>query len=228
MKFSEGAKEIFGALAKLRGKVVQPQKTEVNPFFKSKYAPLESIVKAIDDAEPWEHGLYWSHNISNDEQGRSGAQVVITHESGEYIIYDWYWATPTKRDPHGEGSALTYAKRFTLSSAFGLAPDEDDDGNHATRPPQQAPPQQRQAPVDPAMEGKQNFLADKSAHFMKEYGVDKKTLYKELGKRLSTPSPINLPLADLVQTLNFWEKDLKAQKRAEESEGGAPEEVEFF
>jgi len=37
-----------------------------------------------------------------------------------------------KQDPQGYGSALTYARRYSLMAACGIAP-EDDDGNAATR-----------------------------------------------------------------------------------------------
>lgn len=236
MKLSESTKNIFKALSQFRSELKQPKKDANNPQFRSKYVPLESVTDVIDQTAP-KHGLAYFQNLSNEGEDKVGVQTVITHESGEYIIFDWIYlnARPFikgggRGEPtaHSQGSAISFARRYSLSGAFGIASDVDDDGNHATRPPQQAPPQQRQAPVDPAMEGKQNFLADKSAYFAQEYGVDKKTLYKELGDRLGTPRPIDLPLADLVQALKDWDKELKAQKKAEESEDGAAEEVDFF
>jgi hypothetical protein len=58
-------------------------------------------------------------------------ETVFVHESGEVIDCGLLHVPASKQDPQGYGSALTYARRYSLLAATGLAP-EDDDGNHAT------------------------------------------------------------------------------------------------
>ncbi len=48
--------------------------------------------------------------------------------------------------PHDVGSYMTYARRYSLSAAFGLASDEDDDGNHANNTTEQMNRQQQNTP----------------------------------------------------------------------------------
>ena len=48
------------------------------------------------------------------------------------MLYGPLTLAPTKRDPQGQGSAITYAKRYQLASAFGISSDIDDDGNAGT------------------------------------------------------------------------------------------------
>ena len=130
MQHSESVKEIFGALSKFRAQVKQPQKTASNPYFNSKYVTLEGVMQAIDAALPGT-GLAYSQLV---EDGADGASVatLVTHSSGEWMLYGPLTLAPTKRDPQGQGSAITYAKRYQLASAFGISSDVDDDGNAGT------------------------------------------------------------------------------------------------
>lgn len=130
MQHSESVKELFGALSKFRAQVKQPAKTAKNPYFNSKYVTLEGVMQAIDAALPGT-GLAYSQLV---EDGADGASVatLVTHSSGEWMLYGPLTLAPTKRDPQGQGSAITYAKRYQLASAFGISSDVDDDGNAGT------------------------------------------------------------------------------------------------
>ena len=81
---------------------------------------------------------------------RDGITVVETYlihgESGEYLGCE-YPVVPSKADPQGLGSALTYARRYSLCSLLGIAADDDDDGNAASQPPRQ---EQRRSEARPA------------------------------------------------------------------------------
>jgi hypothetical protein len=59
-------------------------------------------------------------------------ETVFLHESGELIECGILHVPAAKLDPQGYGSALTYARRYSLMAACGIAP-EDDDGNSASR-----------------------------------------------------------------------------------------------
>ncbi|AAL77543.1 hypothetical protein [Lactobacillus phage LL-H] len=130
MQHSDSIKEIFGALSKFRAQVKQPAKTANNPYFNSKYVTLEGVMQAIDAALPGT-GLAYSQLVENGDNGAS-VSTLITHSSGEWMIVGPLTLNPTKRDPQGQGSAITYAKRYQLASAFGISSDIDDDGNAGT------------------------------------------------------------------------------------------------
>lgn len=130
MMKSDSIKEIFGAFAKFRAQVKQPAKKADNPYFNSKYVSLEGVMQAIDAALPGT-GLAYSQLVENCENGVS-VSTLITHSSGEWMMVGPLTLAPTKRDPQGYGSAITYAKRYQLSAAFGISSDVDDDGNAGT------------------------------------------------------------------------------------------------
>ena len=62
-------------------------------------------------------------------------ETVFVHESGETLECGILHVPAAKQDPQGYGSALTYARRYSLMAAAGIAP-EDDDGNSASRRPE--------------------------------------------------------------------------------------------
>ncbi|KSU21235.1 Phage-associated recombinase [Lactococcus lactis subsp. lactis] len=134
MEKSESVKELFVALTKFRKSLKQPLKDAQNPFFKKNYVPLENVVETIDKAIV-DTGLSYLQEISENR-----VNTIITHESGQYLIIGGSEVKPVKPDPQALGSAITYAKRYSLCCAFGITSDEDDDGNAASggKPQQQA------------------------------------------------------------------------------------------
>jgi hypothetical protein len=127
MTKSESIKEIAGALITFHLKVENIKKDSTNPFFKSKYASLSNILDAISTPLE-ESGLSFSQLPTGD----SGLTTILMHsKSGEYLQAD-YTMKPSKDDPQGRGSAITYQRRYALSAILGLNIDEDDDANHAT------------------------------------------------------------------------------------------------
>lgn len=137
MKLSDERKNIFKALTNFRKDFKQPSKDADNPFFKSKYVPLESVVQSIDKVVP-KHGLAYVQSTITNDQGQAGVITLITHESGEFIELDPLFLRADKQTAQGMGSAITYARRYSLSSAFGVASDVDDDGNEASQPAKQS------------------------------------------------------------------------------------------
>lgn len=107
-------------------------KDSTNPHFRSAYADLLSVWRAANPAL-----------VANDiavsqlcEPSEDGAVVSVTtilmHKSGQWIS-GTVTMRPTKADPQGIGSAITYARRYALAAAVGVCP-EDDDGNAASAP----------------------------------------------------------------------------------------------
>lgn len=131
MNKSESITELNKALANFHKEVKQPMKDANNPFFKSKYVPLENVVEAIDDVAP-KFGLTYSQYPVTTDDGKVGISTVLLHESGEFIEYPPATTKPDKNTPQGVGSALTYMRRYSLSAVFGITSDQDDDGNEAS------------------------------------------------------------------------------------------------
>lgn len=131
MERSDSIIEISKALAKFQSEVKQPLKDADNPFFKSKYVPLESVVESITDIAP-NHGLSFVQWALNDEQGRVGVATMVMHESGEFLEFDPVFMDAEKKTPQGAGSLITYLKRYSLSAVFGITSDQDDDANESS------------------------------------------------------------------------------------------------
>ena len=111
-------------------------KTSNNPFFKSKYADLSVVVEAIIDALH-SNGIALLQNCHESDSGVI-VETIFLHESGEQISCGKLHVPAAKNDPQGYGSALTYARRYSLMAACGIAP-EDDDGNAAKAPKKPIP-----------------------------------------------------------------------------------------
>lgn len=131
MNKSESIVEISKAMAEFQKELIQPLKDADNPFFKSKYVPLESVVEAIMNVAP-NHGLSFTQWPLNDDGGQVGVATILMHTSGEYIEYDPVFMQADKQTPQGYGALITYIKRYTLSAIFGITSDQDDDGNQAS------------------------------------------------------------------------------------------------
>lgn len=131
MNKSESIVEISKALSGFQSEVKQPFKDADNPFFKSKYVPLESVVESINNIAP-KHGLSFVQWALNDEGGRVGVATMLLHTSGEFIEFDPVFMNADKNTPQGAGALITYLKRYTLSAVFGITSDKDDDGNDAS------------------------------------------------------------------------------------------------
>lgn len=119
-------------MTEFQKEVKQPFKDADNPFFKSKYVPLESVVEAITDIAP-NHGISFTQWPLNDENGQVGVSTILMHTSGEYIEYDPVFMKAEKQTPQGYGALITYIKRYTLSAIFGITSDQDDDGNQSSQ-----------------------------------------------------------------------------------------------
>lgn len=178
MQTSEKIGNIAAALCQFQGTVSNPKKDSVNPHFRSKYADLDAIITAIRPAL-LETGLSFIQNQVRDEQGNIGVYTMILHKSGEFFQLDPVYVTLDKKTAQGIGSALTYAKRYSLSMAFGIAADEDDDANSITPPPNQ--PQRTQNKPQPQTKQKPEQQTPQQV---------------EQPKPQSTPKQANLSLVD--------------------------------
>lgn len=123
-------KQIAAALVKAQKSFGPALKTSTNPHFKSRYADLAACVEAVIEGLN-SAGIMLMQQCHEAESGVI-VETVFVHESGETMSAGKLHVPAAKQDPQGYGSALTYARRYSLMAACGIAP-EDDDGNAATK-----------------------------------------------------------------------------------------------
>ena len=123
-------KEVHAAFVKAQREFSPLLKTAVNPHFKSRFAKLEDCIEAVIDALN-ANGIALMQKMHPSENGVA-IETIFVHESGESMANGILHVPASKQDPQGYGSALTYARRYSLMAACGIAP-EDDDGNAASR-----------------------------------------------------------------------------------------------
>jgi hypothetical protein len=125
-------KNIASALVRAQRGFAPALKTSTNPHFRSKYVDLAGCIEAVVDALNGA-GIALIQRTSEDNTGVT-VETVFIHESGEMMECGKLHVPAAKQDPQGYGSALTYARRYSLMAAAGIAP-EDDDGNAASKTP---------------------------------------------------------------------------------------------
>lgn len=126
---SENINELAAALAKAQGEYTPALKDSANPFFKSKYANLCSIVKACQEPLS-KNSLSISQATNKDESGTWVLTTTLMHSSGQWLKSQTPIIT-IKPDIQSFGSASTYARRYAWASIAGVTTDEDDDGESA-------------------------------------------------------------------------------------------------
>ena len=127
MKQSDSIDKLATALCKAQAAMGGAVKDSSNPFFKSKYADLGSVVKAIK--EPFaESGLSYVQFPYSTEHG-VGVTTRLMHITGQWLESEFVLPL-SKADPQGAGSAITYARRYALQSIAGI-PTADDDAEAA-------------------------------------------------------------------------------------------------
>jgi len=135
MKTSEKIDLVSKALVAAQKEIGAAVKGSENPFFKSKYADLSSVIEAVK--EPLNnHGLAYIQLVQSDE--KDIVETIILHESGQFIGTETRVYCGKPNDPQAFGTGITYAKRYALQAALGL-PTEDDDGNAASKMPSAKP-----------------------------------------------------------------------------------------
>jgi len=130
--------KIAPALIKAKKEFGPALKSSNNPHFRSKYADLGACLEAVDEAL-LNNGIALIQETFLDETGVT-VETVFIHESGEILRGGKLHVPAAKHDPQGYGSALTYARRYSLQAACGIAP-EDDDGNAASQMSKSIKPQ---------------------------------------------------------------------------------------
>jgi hypothetical protein len=129
MKQSDSITDLASALCLAQAEMGGAIKDSNNPFFKSSYADLTSVIKVIK--EPFaRHGLSFVQLPVTSEGGRGvGVVTMLMHNSGQWLQSE-YLLPMDKLTPQGAGSCISYARRYALQSLAGI-PAVDDDSEMA-------------------------------------------------------------------------------------------------
>jgi hypothetical protein len=131
MKTSESITKIASALLKAQMNMGNALKDSKNPFFKSKYADLNSVREACMPSLN-ANGITALQPMVNIE-GKNFINTILLHESGEYLSSLTEIIYSKQNDAQAQGSGITYARRYGLQSFVNIGA-EDDDGNKASQP----------------------------------------------------------------------------------------------
>ena len=122
--------ELFTALCKTQQKMESADLNGSNPYLKTKYADLTSMVRA---SRPYltEQGLCVLQHILPNEEGANFLHTKLCHSSGQWIESK-IRIVPPKSDIQSLGSYITYLRRYSYAAIVGIvSSDEDDDGEKA-------------------------------------------------------------------------------------------------
>lgn len=128
MNTSKNTINLTHALIAFHQSVENIKKDAENPYFKSSYATLSNILEVID--QPLTDNKL---TFVQFPDGSNGLTTRLMHSSGEWME-SRYEMVPAKNDPQGQGSVITYMRRYALGAILGLNIETDDDGNAASVP----------------------------------------------------------------------------------------------
>lgn len=126
---SESISELAGAMLKVQAEISPAVRDAENPFAKARYATLNSVVEASRDIL-LRHGLWLVQYSVPAEAGHLGLVTRLVHAASGQWQASLMIMPLSKADPQGYGSALTYARRYSMATLVGLVI-EDDDGEAA-------------------------------------------------------------------------------------------------
>ena len=122
--------EIAAALSVAQAEINPAEKNATNPHLKNKYANISAIYDAVRDVLP-KHGLCVVQTMLPTDGTRAHVRTTLAHKSGQWFASECVMPLDRQGGAQGMGSAITYARRYSLSAILGVVADEDDDGNGA-------------------------------------------------------------------------------------------------
>lgn len=202
--------ELIAALCKAQAEFSPALKDASNPFFRSKYAPLDAVWNACKEGLK-NNQLFVSQPTYNIN-GKTMLRTRVYHASGGFISSEIEVVVAKQNDPQAFGSALTYFRRYSLASILGVVSDDDDaeaatDRNNTKAQPKSA--EQGKTTTVKAMTGEQK------EEIMKLLGNPSQT--EETVKKVSSNIPV-LNYDTAAQTIGYLKKQiaLKAEQAAKE------------
>jgi hypothetical protein len=145
---SETITELSRALVKMQVSLKPAVRDKINPFLKSRYADLSGVWEVCRDL--LQENRLAVIQVSGIDAGGAYLETILTHESGEWISGK-YPLNPVKADdPQAMGSAMTYARRYTLAAILGIVTEDDDAEGAMGRPAVAGPKNKAGIPAPPA------------------------------------------------------------------------------
>lgn len=143
MRTSEQIEAIAAALVKAQAKMGVPAKTGQGNY--GTFAPLDEVLRVGREALSAQGVAILQETITTE--GGPGVLTRLQHDSGQWVEFGPLCLPAGRGDPQAHGSAISYARRYALLAALGLAAEDDDAQEAAQAPParQKAPPKARKA-----------------------------------------------------------------------------------
>ena len=136
---TEKSNKLLEALSQFQADNITAKKTATNPYYKTQYAPIDEVIKAVNHGA--KYGLSFSQSIDYEITEHGTIQFVRTnvyHKDCDNVLTSRCVISVKGNkfdDSHAVASAITYARRYSLSAIYGLATEDDDDGNANAKKP---------------------------------------------------------------------------------------------
>lgn len=192
--------ELAAALAEAQAELSPAAKNAQNPHLKNRYADIAAVYEAIRETLP-KHGLSVSQIILPHES-KARVRTLLMHKSGQWLASECLMPLDRNGGPQGMGSAITYARRYSLSAIVGVVSEDDDDAEAAQprRQQQRQAAQQRETAKannpDPMTKTQSAAIM---AHLTKTFGNDREMYLKELsgffGRRINSSRELTRDMA---------------------------------
>lgn len=127
---SPAMNQLAASLAAAQVEMKNPGFDAANPHFRNKFASLAAVRNAVVPVLA-KHGISLTQDITTVDGGIA-CRTILTHASGQQMVFGPLVLPPTKADAQGFGSAATYARRYSMMAVAAVVGDEDDDGNGAS------------------------------------------------------------------------------------------------
>ena len=201
-------KAIATALVRAKREFQPAVKNAINPHLKNRYADLLACLEAVNTAL-LAQGIYLYQETSEDASGVT-VETIFLHESGESLHCGKLHVPASKADAQGYGSALSYARRYSLITATGIAA-EDDDGNAASRQVGYA----AQEPVRTAPPSEKTGVSAKQQGLICGL-MQSHVITPEERNRIS--DKLEAGTADGKKIIDWLQSEIKARKEVEKAE----------
>jgi hypothetical protein len=189
--------ELNKALVAAQAEMKNPSLNATNPHFRNRYADLAEVRSVVIPVLT-KHGLALTQSPTQCD-GMVGVHNRLFHVSGEEADFGACLLPLSKQDPQGAGSAITYARRYSLQAIAGVVGDEDDDANQATG----------HSPKAPTTTAAAKATATATTTPSSQPGSSSPTGLK-FGRQIETAQT----MADLIEVAKFLEKEPQAVKDA--------------
>jgi len=213
---SEQINEIAAAMAEVQAEISPAIKSSENPHLRNRYADINSVYSAIREVLP-KHGLAVIQTMLPTDGSRAHVRTMLAHKSGQWLAGEIVMPLDRQGGTQGMGSAITYARRYSLSAIVGVVTEEDDDGNAAQgRNSKAQAQQQRQAAKSanpsPMTQAQSTALM---AYLTRRHGNDRQAYLDELsdffGRQINSSRELTFDMtSEFLNAVNSAREETEA------------------